>query len=70
MSKSTKVNKNEFTPFANGECQSLPKSTRMSSHPLLMVNVKVYLSQQECNATSAESTCIYQFNECIPENER
>jgi len=80
--------KNEFTAFANGGCQSLPKSTRMSSHPLLMVDVKVYQStrmswhpllmvdgkvyqsHQECIDTSAKSTCIYQFNEWIPENER
>ena len=68
--KSTTVNEYGFTAFANGGCQSLPKSTRMSSHPLLMVDGKVYQSQQECIATSAKSTCIYQFNECIPENER
>ena len=35
------VNKNGFTPFANGGCQSLIQSTRMGSHPLLMVDVKV-----------------------------
>ena len=29
MSKSTKVNKNRFKPFANGGCQSLQQSTRM-----------------------------------------
>jgi len=66
MSKSTTVNKNKFTPFANDGCQSLPQSTRISyapfandwcqnlpqstrmgSHPLLMVDVKIYHSQQE-----------------------
>ena len=77
------VNKYGFTPFANGRCQSLLKSTSMGSHPLLngrcqsllqstimgsnpyngcqsllqstrmgsnsllMVDVKVYYSQQE-----------------------
>ena len=40
MSKSTTVNKNGFTPFPNGGCQSL--STRMGSHPLLMMHFKVY----------------------------
>ena len=40
----------------------------MGSHPLLMVDVKVYDSQQEFNATFAKSLCIYKFNECIPEN--
>ena len=48
MSKSTTVNNNGFTLFANGRCQSLLlQSTRMGSHPLLMVDVKVYYSQQE-----------------------
>ena len=42
MSKSTTVNKNGFTPSANGGCQSLLQSTRMGSHPLLMMDVKVY----------------------------
>ena len=36
------VNEYGFTPFANGGCQSLLQSTRMGSHPLLMVDVKVY----------------------------
>ena len=46
MSKSATVNMNEFTPFANGGCQSLLQSTSMGSHPLLMVDVKVYYSQR------------------------
>jgi len=37
------------------------------SHPLLMVDVKVYYSQREYIATFGESICIYKFNECIPE---
>ena len=45
-SKSTTVNMNGLTPFANGGCQSLLQSTRMGSHPLLMVDVKVYYSQR------------------------
>ena len=40
MSKSTTVNKNGFKPHANGGCQSLLESTRMGSHPLLILNVK------------------------------
>ena len=47
MSKSTTVNKNGFTPFANGGCQSLLQSTSLGLHPLLLVDVKVYNSQQE-----------------------
>ena len=47
MSKSTTVNKNGFTPSANGGCQSLLQSTSMGSPPLLMVDVKVYSTQQE-----------------------
>ena len=47
MSKSTSVNENGFTPLANGGCQSLAQSTRMGSNPLLMVDVKIYLSQRE-----------------------
>ena len=47
MSKSTTVNKNGFKSFANGGYQSLLQSTRMGSKPLLMVDVKVYYSQQE-----------------------
>ena len=43
----TSLNKNGFTPFANGRYQSILQSTRMGSHPLLMVDVKVYYSQQE-----------------------
>ena len=58
----------EFTPFANGRYQSLLLSTRMGSHPLLMVDVKVYYSQREYIATFVESICIHKFNECIPEN--
>ena len=42
MSKSTTVNKNGSKPFANGGCQSLKQLTRMGSHTLLMVDVKVY----------------------------
>jgi len=68
MSKSATLNKNGFTPFANGRCQSLLPSTRMGSHPLLMVDAKVYYSQREYISTFAESICIYKFNECIPEN--
>jgi len=68
MSKSTTVNKNGFTPFANGRCQSLLQSTSMGSRPLLMVDVKVYYSQREYISTFAESICIYKFNECIPDN--
>ena len=52
----------EFTPFSNRGCQSLLQSTRMGSHPLLMVDVKVYYSQREYNVTFAESICIYKFN--------
>ena len=73
MSKSTTDNEYGFTPFANGRCQSLLQSTSMGSHPLLMVDVKVYwmglhplpmvdvkvyYSQQEDIATFAESICI------------
>ena len=58
----TTINKNGFTPSANGECQSLLQSTRMGSHPLLMVDVKVYYSQQEYIATFVESICIHKFN--------
>ena len=47
MLKYTTVYKNGFTPFANGGCQSLLQSTRMGSHILLMVDVKVYYRQQE-----------------------
>ena len=47
MSKSTTVNKNGFTFFSNGGCQSLLPSTRMGLHTLLMVDVKVYYSSQE-----------------------
>ena len=46
ISKSTTVNKYGFTHFANGRCQSLLKSTSIGSHPLLMVDVKVYYSQR------------------------
>ena len=46
MSKSTTDNEYGFTPSANGGCQSLLQSTRMGSHPLLMVDVKS-TSQQE-----------------------
>ena len=47
---------------------SLQQSTRMGSHPLLMVDVKVYYSQREYIANFVESICIHKFNECIPEN--
>ena len=47
MSKYTTVNKKRFTPFANGECQSILQSTRTGSNPWLMVDVKIYYSQQE-----------------------
>jgi len=47
MSKSTTDNEYGFTPSANGRCQSLLQSTRMGSHPLLMVDVKGYYSQRE-----------------------
>ena len=47
MSKSTTINKDGFNPFANDGCQSLLQSTSMGSTPLLMVDVKVYYSQQE-----------------------
>ena len=67
MSKSTTVNKNGFTPSANGECQSRLLSTSMGSHPLLMVDVKVY-SKRKYIATFVESICIHEFSECIPEN--
>ena len=40
------VNENRFTPFVDGRCQSLLQSTRMGSHPLLMVDVKVCYSQR------------------------
>ena len=66
MSKSTTDNEYGFTPFANGGCQSLLQSTRIGSHPLLMVDVKVYNSQREYIVTFAESIYIYKFNECIP----
>ena len=46
MSKSTTVNKNGFKPFGNGRCQSLLLSTGMASHPLQMVDVRVYYSQR------------------------
>ena len=55
MSNSTKVNEYGFTPFANGRCQSLLQSTRLGSNPLLLMDVKVYYSQQEYIATFAES---------------
>ena len=44
FSKSTTVNENGFKPFANGGYQSLLQLTRMGSHPLLMVDIKVYYS--------------------------
>ena len=68
MSKSTTVNKNGFTPFAIGRCQSLLQSTSMGSNPLLMMDVKVYYNQHEYIATLAESIRICKFYECIPEN--
>ena len=71
MSKSTAVNKNGFTTFADGRCQSLPQLTKMGSHPFLMVDIKVCYSQKEIEyiTTFAESICIYKVNEWIPENE-
>ena len=48
MSKSTTVNKNVFTPIADGGCQSLLQSTSMYLHPFPMMDVKVYYSQQVC----------------------
>ena len=45
--KSTTVNKNVFTPFANGGCQGLLESTKMSLHPLQMVDVKVITTVNE-----------------------
>ena len=57
MSKSTTVNKNGFTPFANGGCQSLLQSIRMGSHPLLMVDVKVYYNQQDGFTLFANGRC-------------
>ena len=57
MLKSTTVNKNGFTPFANGRCQSLLQSTRIGLHPLLMVDVEVYYSQQEWVSPFAYGRC-------------
>ena len=37
---------NERMVDANGRCQSILRSTNMGSHPLLMVDVKVYCSQR------------------------
>ena len=51
------VNKNGFTPFANGRCQSLLQSTRIGLHPLLMVDVEVYYSQQEWVSPFAYGRC-------------
>ena len=51
------VNKNGFTPFANGRCQSLLQSTSMGSHPLLMVDVKVYYSHKEWVQHFANDGC-------------
>ena len=47
LSKSTTVNKIGFKPFGNDGCQSLLQSTRLGSNLLLMVDVKVYYSQQD-----------------------
>ena len=41
------VNEYGFTPFANDGCHSLLQSTSIGSHPLLIVDIKVYYSQQE-----------------------
>ena len=38
---STTVNENGFKPFANGGCQSLLKSTRTVSNPLLKVDASL-----------------------------
>ena len=51
MSKSTTVNEYGFTPFANGRCKSLLQSTRMGSHPLLMVDVNVYYTVNKIGFT-------------------
>ena len=42
MSMFTTIYKN-----ANTGCQRLPQSTRMGSHPLLILDVNVYHNQQE-----------------------
>ena len=57
MSKSTTVNKNGFTPFANGRFQSLLESTRMGSHPLLMEDVK--------STTANENTLLLLLNQYV-----
>ena len=75
MSKYTTVNKNGFPPFANGGCQSLLHTTRMGSHPLLMVDVKVYYTVKKNGFTPfANGRCqsLLQstrtgFNEYIPD---
>ena len=43
----TTVNEYGFKLFANGGCQSLRQSTKMGSHHLLLVDVKVYYSLRE-----------------------
>ena len=40
----------------------------MGSHPLQIVDVKVYYGQWEYIATFVESIRIHKFNECIPED--
>ena len=57
MSKSTTVNKNGFTPFANGGCQSLLQLTRMGSHPLLMSLCGIQ-SQVGCVLVSLDSELV------------
>ena len=57
MSKSTTVNKNRFTLFADGRCQTLLESTRRVLHSLPMVDVKVYYSQRKAVYTLANGRC-------------
>ena len=66
MSKSTTVHKYGLTPIANSRCQSLPQSTSMGSHPLLMVDVKVYYSQRVwirtfCQLWMSKSTIVNEY---------
>ena len=41
----------------NGRCQILLQSTRMGSHPLLMMDVKVYYSQRDGFTPFANGGC-------------
>ena len=45
MSKSTTVNENGFKLFDNGGCQSLPQSTKVGLHPLIMVDVTLTVNE-------------------------